>query len=142
LAEDGTLDKILGDEVVALFNAPLRQEDHVLRAVRAALKMQEGVVWLHEQLPPAYRLFYGVGINVGDAVVGFIGTEQQVNYTAIGSSVNLASRLQSAAAPGQILLTTTAYQRVRDHVEARQLPPIEAKGFSEPVPAYELLGLK
>ena len=142
LAEDGTLDKILGDEVVALFNAPLRQEDHVLRAVRAALEMQEGVVWLHEQLPPAYRLFYGVGINVGDAVVGFIGTEQQVNYTAIGSSVNLAARMQSAAAPGQILLTTTAYQRVRDHVEVRQLPPIEAKGFSEPVPAYELLGLK
>jgi adenylate cyclase len=142
LAEDGTLDKILGDEVVALFNAPLRQEDHALRAVRAALKMQEGVAWLHEQLPPAYRLFYGVGINVGDAVVGFIGTEQQVNYTAIGSSVNLAARMQSAAAPGQILLTTTAYQRVRDHVEVRQLPPIEAKGFSEPVPAYELLGLK
>jgi class 3 adenylate cyclase len=142
LDEDGTLDKILGDEVVALFNAPLRQEDHALRAVRAALKMQEGVVWLHEQLPPAYRLFYGVGINVGDALVGFIGTEQQVNYTAIGSSVNLAKRLQSAAAPGQILLTAAAYQRVRDHVEARQLPPIEAKGFSEPVPAYELLGLK
>ena len=56
--------------------------------------------------------------------------------------VNLAQRLQSAAAPGQILLTAAAYQRVRDHVEARQLPPIEAKGFSEPVPAYELLGLK
>jgi class 3 adenylate cyclase len=142
LAEDGTLDKILGDEVVALFNAPLRQEDHVLRAVRAALKMQKEVARLHEQLPPAYRLYYGVGINVGDAVVGFIGTEQQVNYTAIGSSVNLASRLQSAAAGGQILLTNAAYQRVREHVEARQLRPIDAKGFSEPVPVYELLGLE
>ena len=142
LDEDGTLDKILGDEVVALFNAPLRQEDHVLRAVRAALKMQEGVARLHEQMPPAYQLFYGVGINVGDAVVGFIGTEQQVNYTAIGSSVNLAARLQSAAGPGQIFLTATAYGRVADYVEAKQLQPIEAKGFADPVTVYELTGLK
>ncbi|MEE8390760.1 MAG: adenylate/guanylate cyclase domain-containing protein, partial [Anaerolineae bacterium] len=129
-------------EVVALFNAPLRQVDHVLRAVRAALKIQEEVTRLHEQLPPAYCLSYGVGINVGDAVVGFIGTEQQVNYTAIGSSVNLASRLQSAAAGGQILLTDTAYRRVQEHVEAQSLPPVDLKGFDEPVTVYELLGLK
>jgi len=142
LAEDGTLDKILGDCVVALFNAPLRQADHVLRAMRAALKIQEGVALLHERLPPAYRLAYGVGINVGDAVVGNVGTAEQMNYTAIGSSVNLASRLQSAAAPGQILLSHTAYQRTRKYIKARPLPPIEVKGFSEPVTVYELLGLK
>jgi len=142
LDEEGTLDKILGDCVVALFNAPLRQEDHVLRAVRAALKMQEGVARLHEELPPDYRLFYGVGITVGDAVVGNIGTAKQMNYTAIGSSVNLASRLQGAAAPGQILFSNTVYQRVREHVEARLVPPVAAKGFSEPIEVYELLGLK
>ncbi len=142
LNENGTLDKILGDCVVALFNAPLRQTDHVLRAVRAALKIQEGVALLHERMPPAYWLDYGVGINVGDAVVGTIGTAEQVNYTAIGSSVNLTSRLQGAAAPGQILLTDTAYQRVRKHVKSRLLPPVEVKGFSEPITVYELLGLK
>jgi len=142
LAEDGTLDKILGDEVVALFNAPLRQADHVLRAVRAALKMQEGVAQLHKQLPPVYRLDYGVGINVGDAVVGFIGTAEQMNYTAIGSSVNLASRLQSTAGPGQILLSQAAHQRVRNRVKVRELPPVEVKGFGEPITVYELLGLK
>ena len=142
LDHEGTLDKILGDEVVALFNAPLQQRDHVLRAVRAALKMQQEVARLHDRLPLAFRLFYGVGINVGDAVVGFIGTEQQVNYTAIGSSVNLASRLQSAAAPGQILLTATAYRRVERYVEAQRLTPIEVKGFNEPIPVYELLELK
>ena len=142
LAEDGTLDKILGDEVVALFNAPLRQADHVLRAVRAALKIQEGVALLHERMPPAYRLAYGVGINVGDAVVGNIGTAQQMNYTAIGSGVNLASRLQGVAAPGQILLTDAVYRRVWEHVEARPLPPVEVKGFNEPIIVYELLGLK
>jgi len=142
LAEDGTLDKILGDCLVVLFNAPLRQPDHVLRATRAALKIQEGVALLHEEMPPAYRLAYGVGINVGDVVVGNVGTAQQMNYTAIGSSVNLASRLQSAAAPGQILLSHTAYERVREYVRARPLPPIEAKGFSELIMVYELLGLK
>ncbi len=142
LSEEGTLDKILGDCVVAIFNAPLRQEDHVLRAVRAALKIQEGVARLHEQMPPDYHLNYGVGINVGDVVVGFIGTSQQMNYTAIGSSVNLTSRLQNAAAPGQILLTETAYRRVERYVEARALSPIEVKGFNEPIPVYEVLGLK
>ena len=142
LVENGTLDKILGDEIVALFNAPIRQEDHVLRAVRAALKIQEGVARHHEQMPPQFRLFYGVGINVGDAVVGNIGTEQQMNYTAIGSSVNLASRLQSSAAPGQILLSLMAYERVQEHVEAQRLSPMDMKGFNEPITVYELLGLK
>ena len=142
LDEEGTLDKIMGDCVVALFNAPLAQSDHVLRAVRAALKIREGITVLHEQLPAPFRLDYGVGVNVGDVVVGNVGTAQQMNYTAIGSSVNLASRLQEAAGPGQILLSRTAYERVKDYVEARSLPPIKAAGFDELIPVYELLGLR
>lgn len=142
LAEEGTLDKILGDCVVALFNAPLAQPNHVLRAVRTALKIREGIAQLHERLSPSSQLDYGVGINVGDAVVGNVGTALQMNYTAIGSSVNLASRLQEAAAPGQILLSHTAYERVKEYVEARPLPPINAAGFNEPIPVYELLGLR
>ena len=142
LAEEGTLDKILGDCVVALFNAPLAQPNHVLRAVRTALKIREGIAELHGRLSPSNQLDYGVGINVGDAVVGNVGTAQQMNYTAIGSSVNLAARLQEAAAPGQILLSRTAYERVKEYVEARSLPPINAAGFNEPIPVYELLGLR
>ena len=142
LAEEGTLDKILGDCVVALFNAPLAQPNHVLRAVRTALKIREGIAQLHERLSPSYQLDYGVGINVGDAVVGNVGTALQMNYTAIGSSVNLASRLQEAAAPGQILLSHTAYERAKEYVEARSLPPINAAVFNEPIPVYELLGLQ
>ncbi len=142
LAEEGTLDKIMGDCIVAFFNAPLPQPDHILRAVRAALKMQEGIALLHKRLPTPYQLAYGVGISVGDAVVGNIGTAKQMNYTAIGSSVNLANRLQQVAAPGQILLSHMVYGRVRKYVEARPLPPIEVKGFSEPITVYELLGLR
>ena len=142
LAEEGTLDKIMGDCIVAFFNAPLAQSDHVLRAVRAALKIREGIALLHEHLSPSYRLDYGVGINVGDVVVGNVGTAQQMNYTAIGSSVNLAARLQEAAGPGQILLSHTVYERVQQHVEARCLPPIKAAGFNEPITVYELLRLR
>jgi PAS domain S-box-containing protein len=142
LTAEGTLDKIMGDCIVAFFNAPLAQPDHVVRAVRAALKIREGIALLHEQLPSSYWLDYGVGITVGDAVVGNVGTAQQMNYTAIGSSVNLASRLQEAATPGQILLSHTAYQRVQEYVEARPVSPIKASGFSELITAYELLGLR
>jgi len=142
LDEDGTLDKILGDCVVAIFNAPLPHSDHPLRAVRTALKIQEGVAWLHKRMPSDCWLNYGIGINVGEAVVGNIGTTKQMNYTAIGSCVNLAFRLQGAAAPGQILLTDIVYKLVQDHVRARLLPPIEVKGFNEPITVYELLGLK
>jgi adenylate cyclase len=142
LAEEGTLDKIMGDCIVAFFNAPLSQEDHVLRAVRATLRIREGIARLHEQIRPSYRLDYGMGISVGEVVVGNVGTVQQVNYTAIGSSVNLAQRLQEAAAPGQVLLSHTTYQRVRRHIEARPLLPVKAAGFNEPVEAYELLGLR
>jgi PAS domain S-box-containing protein len=142
LAEEGTLDKIMGDCIVAFFNAPLPQQDHVQRAIRAALKIQEGVAQLHQQVSPAYRLDYGVGVNVGDAVVGNVGTAQQMNYTAIGSSINLARRLQEAAAPRQILLSDTAYQRVARYVQAQRLQPIQAAGFNEPITVYELLGLQ
>jgi adenylate cyclase len=142
LAEDGTLDKFMGDAVVAFFNAPLPQPDHILRAIRTALKIREGVDYLHQQLPPAYQLSYGIGITIGDAVVGHIGTAQRVDYTAIGPSVNLARRLQEAAAPGQILLTRLAYQRVQEHVEARLLPPLQVEGINEPIKTYELIKLK
>jgi PAS domain S-box-containing protein len=141
LTEEGTLDKILGDCVVGIFNAPLRQPYHVLRAIRAALKIQDGASWLHQSLPPERQLSYGIGISVGDAVVGNIGTEQQMNYTAVGSSVNLAARLEEVAGPGEILLAEAAYQRAKESVEVQELPPITLEGFSKPIKAYKLLGL-
>jgi class 3 adenylate cyclase/PAS domain-containing protein len=142
LAEDGTLDKFMGDAVVAFFNAPLPQSDHILRAIRAALKAQEGVALLHKHLAPAYQLGYGMGITVGDAVVGHIGTAKRVDYTAIGPSVNLARRLQESAAPGQILLSRLAYQRVQKNIKARPLSPLQVEGINEPIEVYEVLKLK
>lgn len=142
LAEDGTLDKFMGDAVMAIFNAPLPQPDHTLRAVRAALRIGQAIHRFHATVAPADQLSYGVGIAVGEAVVGNIGTAQQLNYTAIGASVNLAKRLQENAAGGQVLLNAEAYERVKEQVDGRPLGPVILDGFSTPVQVCELLGLR
>ena len=102
LAEEGTLDKFMGDAVMAFFNAPLIQPDHVLRAARAALAMKRTIAEQQARLPPAARLSFGIGIATGDAVVGNLGSKQLMNYTVIGGCVNLARRLQENAKGDQI----------------------------------------
>lgn len=142
LNEEGTLDKFMGDAVMAIFNAPLDQHDHTLRAVRAALAIRESIRRLHEQLDPAYRLSFGIGITAGASVVGNIGSSEIRNYTAIGDSVNLAYRFQSHAGPGQIFLNEQAYNNVKPWVDVAVRGPILVKGHSEPDIVYEVLGLK
>ncbi len=138
LEQNGTLDKFMGDAVMALFNVPVAQPDHALRAVRAALGMQHGIAALAGRLPHTFR--YGVGIHVGEAVAGNIGSPDRLDYTAIGDAVNLARRLQENARGGQILLSAQAYQEVAPWVEANPLGPLTVKGREEPVQVFELLG--
>lgn len=142
LSEEGTLDKFFGDGVMALFNAPLSQTDHTLRAVRSALKILDALKATYAELSPENRLAFGIGITAGHAVVGSIGSHTIKNYTAIGDCVSLASRLQTHAAPLQILLNTTAYDNVYMHVRARELGYIQVKGHSEPDLVFEVLGLR
>lgn len=142
LAQEGTIDKFLGDAVMAWFNAPIPQPDHTLRAVRAALGIRAAVQRLLYELPPQFHLFFGAGINFGDAVLGLVGTEKRLDYTAIGDSVNIAKRIQENAAANQILITETAYQFVAERVAARPVEPVIAKGKREPVAVYEIIGLK
>jgi len=140
LDQKGTLDKFMGDAVMALFNVPVPQSDHTLRAVKAALEMQQCIGALGEKRPDGFR--FGVGIHVGEAVAGNIGSPEKLDYTAIGDAVNLAKRLQENASGGQILLSEAAYQEVSPWVEVRSLGPITVKGREEAVQVYELLGLK
>jgi adenylate cyclase len=140
--QQGTLDKFQGDMVMAFFNAPVDQEDHALRAVRAAMAMRADIFAYHEQVAPAYRLSFGVGINTGEAVVGNVGTAQIKNYTIIGDSVNLAKRLQDYASTNQILLGSTTYELVKDYVVARELEPVKVKGREAVEHIYELIDLK
>jgi len=141
LAYEGTLDKFVGDAVMAIFNAPLPQEDHALRAVKAAVAMQQVIADHHQQLGEKRGLSFGVGINVGEVVVGNIGTTARMDYTAIGDAVNLAKRLQENVGGGRILLSQSTYEQVKDHVRVKTLPPLKVKGRMEPEPVYELIRL-
>jgi PAS domain S-box-containing protein len=140
LKEEGTLDKFVGDAVMAIFNVPLAQPDHVLRAVRAGLVMQRAVAEMHSDISPGERLSFGIGIATGPAVVGNIGSTTIQNYTAIGNSVNMAQRLQALAEPGQILLNRQAYERVKNQVTGRELGYIQLKGHSEPDLVFDIIG--
>ena len=94
LASEGTVDKFLGDAVMAWYNAPLPQPDHTLRAVKSALAIRDAVAALHAELPTEAHLDFGVGIHYGEAVLGWIGTEKRLEYTAISDSVNTTKRIQ------------------------------------------------
>jgi PAS domain S-box-containing protein len=142
LAQEGTIDKFMGDAVMAWFNAPIPQEDHTLRAVKAAIAIREAIQHLHCEMPDEFHLAFGVGINYGEAVMGLIGTQQRVEYTAIGDSVNTAKRIQENAGRGQILISAEAYLQVAEQVDARQVEPIIAKGKRQPVEVYEVISLK
>jgi len=142
LDEEGTIDKFLGDAVMAWFNAPIPQADHTLRAVRSALKLRDRVKELHAVLPPEAHLAFGVGIHFGDAVLGLIGTEKRLEYTAIGDSVNTTKRLQENAGKNQIVISQSAYERVKDYIDVLQMEPMTVKGKREAIPVYEIIGLK
>jgi adenylate cyclase len=142
LIEEGTIDKFMGDAVMAWFNAPIPQDDHTLRAVKAALGMREAIEALHRKLPPEFQLGFGAGIHFGPAVLGLVGTEKRIDYTAIGDSVNTAKRIQENAAKGQILISDDAYKLVSRELVVRKVDPIQAKGKSRPLNVYEIIKLK
>ncbi len=142
LAHEGTVDKFLGDAVMAWYNAPLPQPDHTLRAVKTALAIREAIAKLHKALPAEAHLDFGVGIHYGEAVLGWIGTEKRLEYTALGDSVNTAKRIQENSGKSQILLSRDAYERVKKQVDARPFAPLTVKGKTQPIDVYEVMGLK
>jgi adenylate cyclase len=142
LAQDGTLDKFNGDQVMGVFNAPNDLPDHTYRAVCAALAMQQAVAAHSQHMPENERLGVGAGINTGMAVVGRIGTEQKMDYTAVGDVVNYCSRLQGLARGGQVLLSQAAYEHVKDRVIANALEPVQVKGRTALEAVYEVIRLK
>jgi len=142
LSQEGTIDKFMGDAIMAWFNAPIPQPDHTLRAVKAALALREAVEGLYKELPKEEHLAFGAGIHYGDAILGLIGTDRRLEYTAISDSVNTTKRLQENSAKNQIIISKVAYERVKKAVEVKPLEPVAAKGKTAPLEVFEVLGLK
>jgi len=140
---DGTLDKFLGDAVMAVFGAPIAHPDHAIRAVKTAVDMRSGVEELNVRRVAEGKepIRIGIGVSLGEVVAGTVGTEERMEYTVIGDSVNLAARLESNAKPGRILISHRTYERVHDLVEVVPLGPIKVKGKEEEVEVYEVVGV-
>ncbi|WP_338554142.1 adenylate/guanylate cyclase domain-containing protein [Paenibacillus sp. KS-LC4] len=142
--QEGTLDKFIGDATMAIFNAPLLMEDHPMKAVRAAWAMKQGSVELEKKLIErfGFGVKFGIGIHTGPAVFGNIGSKTRMDYTAIGDTVNTAARLESHTKPGQIVLSESTYEAVKDRILAESLGEIKVKGKEQGIHIYELEGLK
>jgi class 3 adenylate cyclase/HAMP domain-containing protein len=138
---EGTLDKYAGDGVMILFNAPIEFRDHTARAVKMAVEMRDTIGPLTERWRNrGHSLGFGIGIALGYATLGQVGFEQRLEYAAIGSVTNLASRLCGEAKAGQIVVSRRVYGMVEPFVEARALDDLQLKGFNHPVLAMEILG--
>ena len=137
----GILDKFIGDGLMALFGVPYEQGDSAARAVRAAAALQREMIKLNQKLKSRGlpEIAIGIGINTGNVVVGYIGSEQRTDYTAIGDAVNLAARLEKRAAPCQILISSTTLHEAGDEFKIKPFGQIQVKGKSEPVDVYEVL---
>src|SRR5215216_1572648 len=134
----GTVEKFIGDAVMAVFGVPTVHEDDALRALRAAEELRESLAGLNDELEQSYgtRLEARIGVNTGEVVTG---TEERI---ATGDAVNVAARLEQAAEPGEVLLGAPTLALVRAAVEVEELEPLELKGKAKPVDAYRLLRLR
>jgi class 3 adenylate cyclase/tetratricopeptide (TPR) repeat protein len=135
---EGTVNRLAGDGLMALFGAPIAHEDAPARAVRAALGIRDGLAALDAQTSRA-DLTARIGIHTGPVVVGNVGTDAKMDYTAIGDTTNLAARLESLARPGSILVSEATHRLVRGFFRVRPTGPLAIKGKSESVAAYEVL---
>jgi len=137
---DGTLDKYIGDGLMAVFGAPMEREDDAERAILAAKEMkQELTVMMAEEGSRRKRFDIRIGINTGRVVAGNIGSPKRMDYTVIGDPVNIASRLESIAEPNQILIGEDTYRAVKDKFKIREIGAKKVKGKSAKIMVYEVL---
>jgi len=132
----GTVDKFMGDGVMALYNTPLTFEDHALRAVRTALQIRDTLPAFRQNFEPLFRTPINFGINSGMAVVGNVGAPDMMNYTAVGDTVNIAARLQDLSSGGRILISEATYAQLGDDVPSTCIGLRTIKGRNESVMTY------
>ena len=140
----GTLDKFVGDATMAVFNSPFDLPDYEYKAVCAALDIVRGGEELEKVLFEKYgrSVGFGVGVHCGPAVVGNVGCDFRMDFTAIGDTVNTSARLEANAKKGQVLISDVLYERLKDRIEVNEIGQIPLKGKSNGVMVYEVTGLK
>ena len=140
----GTLDKLVGDATMAVFNSPFDLDDYVYKAVHAAYDIVAGSEEIRKKALEltGREVSFGVGVNCGSAVVGNIGCDFRMDYTAIGDTVNTAARLEANAGPGQVLLSKSVVDSLGDRIEVTPVGEIPLKGKSIPLMVYELVNIK
>jgi adenylate cyclase len=141
---EGTVDKFIGDAIMVIWGAPVRHHDDAYRAVKAALDVQNALVGFnHDRMdkgkPP---IDVGIGITTGEVVAGYIGSSQTMSYSVIGDTVNTASRLCSAAKPGQIIISASTSNALPIQIEVAPLEPLKAKGKYHPIEVFEVVGFR
>jgi class 3 adenylate cyclase/tetratricopeptide (TPR) repeat protein len=140
---EGTVHRVMGDGIMALFGAPLAVEDHAVRACYAGLRMQETVCQYADEVRWSHgvQVAIRVGLNSGEIVVRAIGNDLQMDYTVVGQTAHLASRMEQLANPGSVLTTADTLQLAEGYVAARPLGPVPVKGLADPIQIYEVTGV-
>lgn len=140
LKHDGTLDKYMGDCIMAFWNAPVNQKDYLLKAIKCGLEMQKVV----DKIKKVYhqKVGVGVGINSGEAIVGNMGSKDRLEYTVIGDTVNLASRLCGLAGSGKVLISKDVYLKIKNKVKAKKLGEFKVKGKVKKIVVYDVVSVK
>jgi len=138
---EGTINQFLGDGYMALFGAPIAHEDHSIRAIHSALSIQRAMAGYSRKLKKERDLDFKmrIGINTGTGVVGNIGDDLKMDYTALGDTVNLASRMEQIAQPGNIMVAESTYKAAKDHFSFKPLDYLKIKGKRKAVSVYEVL---
>ncbi|MEZ4288558.1 MAG: adenylate/guanylate cyclase domain-containing protein [Polyangiales bacterium] len=139
---EGTLDKFIGDEIMALFGAPVGHPDDPCRAVLTALKMKDALIEFNRQKPVASMpdLEVGTGINTGEVVAGYIGSSRAMEYTVVGDAVNIASRLCSIAKPGQVLISESTANKLGGRFILQEIDDAQIRGKRRPIRVFNVIG--
>src|SRR5438105_6644475 len=137
---EGTIDKFIGDEIMALFGAPIAHEDDPERALRAALEMMAAIAAVNRK--HGTELGIHIGINSGPVIAGQIGSENRRDYSVMGDAVNLAARLEGASSNGEIFVGPNTYQQTAHAFEFEKIPPLDLKGKEAPVQVHRLIRAK
>ena len=138
---EGTVNQVMGDGIMAIFGAPLAHEDHAVRACYAALRMQEAIAQLANDIrkTQGVSIQVRIGLNSGEVVVRSIGNDLRMDYTAVGQTTHLAARLEQLAAPGSVLISSDCLRLAEGYLETKQLGPVALKGLTTPVEVHEVI---